>query len=89
MVNICPSGAPGLVGAKRGTQAGQLLVGLQSAEALGLAASIMAAAVHRGAMATSRYRLTFRQIRRMVLFMFSMMLVQGKDGAARWAGAGG
>jgi hypothetical protein len=38
----------------------------------------MAAAVHRGAMATSRYRFTFRQFRRMVLFMFSMMLVQGK-----------
>ena len=36
-------------------------------------------AVHRRAMATSRYCFTFRQIRRMVPFMFSMMLVQAKD----------
>lgn len=35
----------------------------------------MAAAVHRAAMTTSHYRFTLRQIRRMVLFMFSMMSV--------------
>lgn len=32
-------------------------------------------------MATSRYCFTFRQIRRMVPFMFSMMLVQGQGSA--------
>jgi hypothetical protein len=44
-----------------------------------LAASCMAAAVQRNAIAASRQRLTLRQTRRMVPIMFSMMLVQASE----------
>ncbi len=43
------------------------------------AASIMPAAVQRGAVLASRHRLTLPQTRRIVPFMFSMMLVQASD----------
>ena len=39
----------------------------------------MPAAVHRSAMPASRQRLTLPQTRRMVPFMFSMMLVQASE----------
>ncbi len=70
-------GALGLTGEKRGAQAGQLLMGLRPAEALG--GLDHGGPVQRRAMAASRRRFAFRQIRRMVLFMFSMMLVQAND----------
>ena len=55
----------------------QLLVGLQSPEAL--VASCMAAAVQRSAIEASRQRFTLRQTRRTVPIMFSMMLVQASE----------
>jgi hypothetical protein len=76
-VKIAADGDLGLMREKRGAQARQLLVGLQASEAF--AASIMAAPVHRKAMAASRHRFTSRQIRRMEPLMFSMMLVQAND----------
>ena len=54
-----------------------------------LAASSIAAAVQRSAISAPRHRLTLRQTRRTVPFMFSMMLVQASDRRSSPAGRSG